>query len=72
MSGSEKMKCAPGANLTRSASQEGQMHLPFIASEMPDYPYSTRGRIVTMPGQSVSNNTKPTMIIRYGIVTRAM
>jgi hypothetical protein len=33
MTGSEKMKCAPGANLTRSASQEGQMHLPFIASD---------------------------------------
>lgn len=36
------------------------------------YPYSTRGRIVTMPGQSVSSSTKPIMIIRYGIVTRAI
>lgn len=36
------------------------------------YPYSTRGRIVTIPGQIVSSSTKPTMIIRYGSVTRAM
>ena len=28
------------------------------------YPYSTRGRIVTMPGQSVSSSTKPTMMTR--------
>ena len=30
----------------------------------PVYPYSTRGRIVTMPGHSVSNSTKPTIMIR--------
>ena len=28
------------------------------------YPYSTRGKIVTMPGHSVSSSTKPIMIIR--------
>lgn len=37
-----------------------------------DQPYSRRGRIVTMPGHSVSSNTKPIMMMRYGNVTRAI
>ncbi|MGY4512190.1 hypothetical protein ACVIN2_005644 [Bradyrhizobium sp. USDA 3650] len=81
------MEHAHGANLTRGADHKRQLRCPVrLASQSQTaaggrdsakaggriYPYSTRGRIVTMPGQSVSSSTKPTMMSRYGIVTRAM
>jgi hypothetical protein len=76
------MEHAHGANLTRGAEYKRQFRCPVrLASQSQTaaggrggriYPYSTRGRIVTMPGQSVSSSTNPTMMRRYGIVTRAM
>lgn len=82
------MECGPGTNLTREANENvsyayrlsRRMSLTSAGGRASrrdmlrssHYPYSTRGRIVTMPGQSVSSSTKPIMIIRYGIVTRAI
>jgi hypothetical protein len=36
----------------------------YVGDRDINYPYSTRGSIVTMPGHSVSSSTKPIMIIR--------
>lgn len=52
------------AALTVPLASMSKMPPPGTCAPTINYPYNTRGRIVTIPGQIVSSSTKPIMIIR--------